>query len=290
MHHKSRQIFTEKRPSFSLLSDYRSSSRQILYKPNLFVLGLLPDFLLISTDQPPTSSRPAQMSALPISIGSRGLGLVESVSFSMGIVTARREQLFEFQSRLELGRRRGAERCLVWPIHSFSLPEVLVIVVRRITSPDAFIFKAVRLRALEDAPYAFGSTYAKESQFGDSEWLRRVGHMNGERGIGFLAFDDETACGIVGSFLDENDPAQAHVVSMWTAPNHRCQSVGRLLIKEVLAWAHGRNVHTIRLMVTSNNEPAIRFYERLGFTRTGRTEPYPNDPAVVEYEMSRAIP
>jgi ribosomal protein S18 acetylase RimI-like enzyme len=42
-------------------------------------------------------------------------------------------------------------------------------------------------------------------------------------------------------------------------------------------------------MVTSNNEPAIRFYERLGFTRTGRTEPYPNDPGVIEYEMLRPI-
>jgi ribosomal protein S18 acetylase RimI-like enzyme len=39
----------------------------------------------------------------------------------------------------------------------------------------------------------------------------------------------------------------------------------------------------------SNNEPAILFYQRLGFARTGRTEPYPNDPALIEYEMSRAI-
>jgi len=43
-------------------------------------------------------------------------------------------------------------------------------------------------------------------------------------------------------------------------------------------------------MVTSNNEPAIRFYERLGFTKTGRTEPYPNDASFFEVEMSRTIP
>lgn len=40
-------------------------------------------------------------------------------------------------------------------------------------------------------------------------------------------------------------------------------------------------------MVTSNSEAAIRFYQELGFTRTGRTEPYPNDPRGTEYEMWR---
>jgi ribosomal protein S18 acetylase RimI-like enzyme len=114
--------------------------------------------------------------------------------------------------------------------------------------------------------------------------------MNGERGVGFLAMDGETACGIAGSFLDQNDSTRAQLISMWTAPTHRQQGIGRRLVKEVLNWAHRRNARTLLLTVTSNNEPAIRFYERLGFTRTGRTEPYPNDPAVLEYEMSRPIP
>ena len=76
---------------------------------------------------------------------------------------------------------------------------------------------------------------------------------------------------------------------MWTAPTHRKQGVGRLLINEIHNWAHVRNARTLLLMVTSNNDTAIQFYERLGFARTGRTEPYPNDPAVIEYEMSRPI-
>jgi ribosomal protein S18 acetylase RimI-like enzyme len=165
-----------------------------------------------------------------------------------------------------------------------------VIAIGPVTPLNVFTFKAVRLCALQDAPYAFGSTYANESQFADSEWLARAKRMNGDRGVGFLAIDGETACGIAGSFLDENDPTRAHLISMWTAPTHRQQGIGRLLVKEVLNWAHGRYVHALLLMVTSNNEPAIRFYERLGFTRTGRTEPYPNNPTVLEYEMSRPIP
>jgi ribosomal protein S18 acetylase RimI-like enzyme len=165
-----------------------------------------------------------------------------------------------------------------------------MIAIEPITPLNTFLFKAVRLRALQDAPGAFSSTYAKESQLTESDWTRLVERWNGESGVGYLAIDEGTACGIAGSFLDQNDPMRAHLVSMWTAPTHRQRGIGRLLVNEVLKWARGRNACVLQLMVTSNNEPAIRFYERLGFTRTGRSEPYPNDPAVIEYEMSRPLP
>lgn len=164
-----------------------------------------------------------------------------------------------------------------------------MITVEPITPQNLSLFKTVRLRALQEAPYAFSATYAKESQFDDAEWLRRAGRMNGEKGVGFLAIDGDAGCGIVGAFFDANDATRAQLVSMWTDPAHRQRGVGRLLVNEVLGWARLRGARILLLMVTSNNEPAIRFYERLGFTRTGRTERYPNDPAVLEYEMSRAI-
>jgi ribosomal protein S18 acetylase RimI-like enzyme len=165
-----------------------------------------------------------------------------------------------------------------------------LITIEPITSLNTFLFKAVRLRALQNDPHAFGSTYAKEVQLSDSDWIERVERWNGESGAGFLAMDEDTACGIAGSFLDPDDAARAYLISMWTAPAHRQRGVGRLLVNGVLNWTRGRNARVLLLMVTSNNEPAIRFYQRLGFTRTGRTEPYPNDPAVIEYEMSRPIP
>lgn len=162
--------------------------------------------------------------------------------------------------------------------------------IEPITEPNTWLLKAVRLRALQDAPHAFSSTYAEESQLSDSDWIKRVERWNGESRAGFLAMDEGTACGMAGSFLDQYDPTRAQLISMWTAPTHRQRGVGRLLVNEVLHWAQGGHARILQLMVTSNNEPAIRFYQRLGFTRTGRTEPYPNDPAVIEYEMSRPIP
>jgi ribosomal protein S18 acetylase RimI-like enzyme len=165
-----------------------------------------------------------------------------------------------------------------------------LIAIEPITLQNLPLFKGVRLRALQEAPYAFGSTYARESVFTDSEWAARLDRWNGVRGAGFIAVEDSSPCGIAGTLLDETNPERADLVSMWTAPSHRQTGVGRLLVNQVLEWAGGRNVSTLLLMVTSNNAGAIRFYEKLGFARTGRTEPYPNDPAVTEYEMSRSIP
>jgi ribosomal protein S18 acetylase RimI-like enzyme len=163
-----------------------------------------------------------------------------------------------------------------------------MIVIQPITVRSAALFKEVRLRALRDTPNAFGSTYERESQFPDEEWTARAARWNGEKGIGFLAMDGG-GCGIAGAFLDPNDPTRAQLISMWTAPAHRRQGVGRMLVEGVVAWARARGARTLLLMVTSINEPAMRFYERLGFARTGRTEPYPNDSALIEYEMARKI-
>jgi ribosomal protein S18 acetylase RimI-like enzyme len=160
------------------------------------------------------------------------------------------------------------------------------------------LFKAVRLRALQDSPSAFGSTYAREVQFSDDEWLARAERWNGERGIGFLAMEDGVPCGIAGGLLDAVDPiepsdalalARAHLVSMWTASTHRQRGVGRLLVDAVATWARRYDVSTVLLSVVSTNEAAISFYLRLGFTMTGKTEPYPNDPALIEYEMALVL-
>jgi ribosomal protein S18 acetylase RimI-like enzyme len=165
-----------------------------------------------------------------------------------------------------------------------------MIFIGRITPQNVALFKDIRLRALQDAPLAFGSTYGDELKLSDADWLNRARRWNGERGIGFLAFDEDgTPCGIAGSFLVEPDATQAKLISMWTAPTHRQRGIGRLLVHEVLNWARAREVRTLLLMVTSVNDSAIHFYERLGFTRTGRSEPYPHDPSITEYEMSRAI-
>ena len=156
-----------------------------------------------------------------------------------------------------------------------------------ITTRNAEVFRRVRLRALQDSPGAFGSTYAREAAFDNDEWARRVERWSGEQGIGFLAMDGEEPCGLVGALLEEG--RQAQLVSMWTAPEYRGRGVGRLLVEAVVDWAAGRGVRLLSLMVTAPNETAQRFYERLGFEKTGRSKTWPNDPAILEWEMARRL-
>jgi ribosomal protein S18 acetylase RimI-like enzyme len=164
-----------------------------------------------------------------------------------------------------------------------------MIALEPLTPEKASTFKNVRLRALEDTPSAFGSTYEKESQLTEEEWVTRAHQWNGEKSIIYLAMDEDAAIGIAGSYLDHDDPTRAHLISMWTAPSHRQQGTGRLLVNAIIAWVRLRNAHTLQLMVTSNNQAATQFYRSLGFSFTGHTEPYPNDSTLIEYQMSRSL-
>jgi ribosomal protein S18 acetylase RimI-like enzyme len=164
-----------------------------------------------------------------------------------------------------------------------------MIVLDPITPRKAQFFKAVRLRALQDVPTAFGSTYAREVELADAEWTERAARWNSEGAIGLIAMDGSIACGLVASYLDPEDAAVAHLVSMWTAPTHRKQGIGRRLVEEVLRWGRRNRVRTVKLFVTSNNQTAESFYRSFGFSFTGRTDTYPNDPLLLEREMACSI-
>ena len=161
--------------------------------------------------------------------------------------------------------------------------------VEQITPANALAYKRIRLWALQDSPMAFGSTYARESQFTDADWIKRAANLNTERSVGYLAVDAGNCCGIAGAFLDEQNPLRADLVSMWVAPAARRTGVGGALIDAIRSWSRLRGAYTLRLMVTSENHSAIKFYEGIGFNMTGHTEPYPNDSALFEYEMSQRL-
>ncbi|HZA55291.1 MAG TPA: GNAT family N-acetyltransferase [Candidatus Udaeobacter sp.] len=164
-----------------------------------------------------------------------------------------------------------------------------MITLELLTPQNAIVFKDIRLRALLDTPSAFSSTYAKESQLTDTDWVKRASRWSGEGSTGHLAINAGIPCGIACGYLDDDESTRAHLVSMWVAPAHRRLGIGCMLVNAIVDWARARSARTLELIVTSNNDAAIKFYERLGFTLTGKADPYRNDPALNDLGMIRSI-
>jgi ribosomal protein S18 acetylase RimI-like enzyme len=164
-----------------------------------------------------------------------------------------------------------------------------MITIVRIDRGNALIFREARLRALQESPDAFSASYAREALLTESDWFTRIDRLNGKLGIGFLAMDENTACGIVAGLLDQEDTGQADLISMWVAPDCRRRGIGRKLVDAVLAWATARAVRVVCLMVTCDNEAAIRLYQSVGFALTGTVKAHAHDPRLRDCQMSKSL-
>jgi ribosomal protein S18 acetylase RimI-like enzyme len=156
----------------------------------------------------------------------------------------------------------------------------MAIEVRRATPEDWQAVRGVRLAALQDAPYAFGSSYARERDRPESRWREWIAR---EPGAVFLAFDDGHPVGMDGVYVD--DEGQVRLVAMWVEPASRRSGAGRALTRAVIDWARAASAHQLVLDVTDSNDSAIRLYQALGFRPTGRTRPLSSDPARSTVEM-----
>ncbi len=141
----------------------------------------------------------------------------------------------------------------------------------------------VRLRALEDAPMAFGSTLAETIVRPDSFWKDWA---NGERRGPAFAADDggDLFRGLVGAYPDLR-AEDVLLTSMWVDPICRRRGVARDLVAAVVSWSRERRAREVRPTVTETNRSARHLYEGCGFTLTGVTEPLPHTPTTVELEM-----
>jgi len=59
----------------------------------------------------------------------------------------------------------------------------------------------------------------------------------------------------------------AHLGFMYVEPNYRGRGINRLLIEQLTNWARKQNILEIRLRVYTDNEGAIRAYEKVGFEK-----------------------
>lgn len=136
--------------------------------------------------------------------------------------------------------------------------------IRRLTTPDAALYREIRLEALQKNPEAFGSTFEKENAQ-PLAWFEAV--VEGADVFG--AFDREMLVGIAGYRAQEAKRAHTAVLwSMYVQSTSRSAGVGTKLVAAVLDHARGR-VEQVNLTVVSENHAARRLYAALGFVEYG---------------------
>jgi ribosomal protein S18 acetylase RimI-like enzyme len=141
-----------------------------------------------------------------------------------------------------------------------------VIEMRELSSDDWQVWRELRLAALEDAPYAFGSQLSDWVDAEEKRWRARLEIPGGRNVVAVL---DGMPVGMASGLPDDDEGGVVHLVSMWVAPAGRGQGVGDRLMDQIERWARADAAHTLKLSVVDGNDKAHALYLRSGFVDTG---------------------
>jgi len=137
--------------------------------------------------------------------------------------------------------------------------------IRQLTPADAESFRELRLEGLRLNPEAFGSTYEFERE---EPLTRYTGWLTNSAVFG--AYRNSELIG-TASFTISSGLKESHkglLRAMYVRPAARRMGAGRLLVQAVIATAR-QKVEQVQLAVVSDNQPAIRLYQTLGFRPYG---------------------
>ncbi len=131
--------------------------------------------------------------------------------------------------------------------------------IERLQPGEGDRWRSIRLKALQEAPSAFGTTYAEASRWSAARWEAQIVDF-----ATFLAVLDERDVGVArGAAHHRSDVRE--LVGMWVDPTARRRGIAARLIDSVAAWATAAGATVLVLDVVAANAPAIALYERAGF-------------------------
>ena len=140
----------------------------------------------------------------------------------------------------------------------------------QLTQDEGPRLRSIRLRALQDAPDAFGTTFEQASANSDEVWAKQVVELPT-----FVAVDDSGDVAMVRCARDQDKTDTTWLISMWVAPEVRRSGVGGGLVDLVVAWARANRISRLVLYVADLNAPAIALYEAKGFMPNGKSGSMP---------------
>ena len=143
------------------------------------------------------------------------------------------------------------------------------VVVRALTQGEWRLLRDIRLRALADAPDAFGRTFEEERGRPDAAWKAQLARsVRSDATLTAVAERDGEPVGFVHAEVHPGEPRTAELYGMWVAPAARRAGAGRALVDAIAAWARSRGATRLVLNVTQGNTAAEQLYERAGLRFT----------------------
>jgi len=156
--------------------------------------------------------------------------------------------------------------------HSLTTPRGTIL-FREVNPADAVAFRELRLEALQDSPIAFSADYHKTLNQPAKYWEDML-RMEADESTIFIAEQENQLIGMTG-IARGRSPKTRHGAEIWSVyvrPGWRGLRIAEGLITSCITWAKAKNIDHVRLGVAATNTPAIRCYERCGFSSYG-TEP-----------------
>ena len=138
--------------------------------------------------------------------------------------------------------------------------------VRRLRIGEGLLYKKIRLTSLQDAPFAFTTTYASALSRSPESWSEQADHSAGgpDRAT-FIAFSGETPVGLAALYRDKEGADTGEVLQVWVSPEQRGKGVAAAIMDALLRWAGENGFHRVRAGINPGNIRAVRFYQKYGF-------------------------
>jgi RimJ/RimL family protein N-acetyltransferase len=142
-------------------------------------------------------------------------------------------------------------------------------ILRRLLPAQWADYKSIRLEALQTNPEMFGSNYAREAAYIDSDWISFL--ENESRAI-FGLYHDKSLVGLSAVTIDKNDETSAVLYASFIRLAHRGKGLSKLFYEARIEWARQKGCKSIVVSHRSGNLSSKAANQKFGFQYTHTEE------------------
>lgn len=145
--------------------------------------------------------------------------------------------------------------------------------IRALQSDEVDLCRMLRLRALADAPEAFGERYNDAVNHTSAYWTTFIQSLTPpSKQRMFLACEGDVCSGSVFAMLDGERDHAGRVGGMWVDSKFRRQGIGLALLDAVFDWAKEHEFEELWLWCEEGDNAAHHLYQKAGFVDSDKRD------------------